>query len=44
MKEMVILNSKEQRRLMVLNRVEKGELWGRESYENRGAYLRSAIK
>jgi transposase len=33
MKEMVILNKKEQRRLLVLNRVETGEIIGREAAE-----------
>lgn len=33
MKEMVTLNRKEQRRLMVLNKVDKGELTGREAAE-----------
>lgn len=33
MKEMVTLNRKEQRRLMVLNKVDKGELTGRQAAE-----------
>ena len=41
MKEMVILNKKEQRRLLVLNQMEKGEIIGREaaSYFYRRLYL-----
>jgi len=33
MKEMVALNRKEQKRLMVLNHVERGEISGREAAE-----------
>jgi len=33
MKEMVILNKKEQRRLAVLNEVERGKMIGREAAE-----------
>jgi transposase len=40
MKEMVTLNSKEQRRLMVLNRVEKGELLGWQAVALLGISLR----
>jgi len=40
MKERVILNKKEQRRLMVLNEVEKGKMTGREAAEMLGLSLR----
>jgi transposase len=40
MKEMVILNKKEQRRLVVLNRVEIGKMIGREAAEVLGLSLR----
>lgn len=40
MKEMVILNKKEQRRLMVLNKVDRGELTSREAAELVGLSLR----
>lgn len=40
MKELVTLNEKEQRRLMVLNRVERGQMVGREASEVLGLSLR----
>lgn len=40
MKELVTLNSKEQRRLMVLNQVGKGGMVGREAAEVLGISLR----
>src|SRR4030042_2554794 len=40
MKEMVTLNKKEQKRLMVLNQVEKGKMVGKEAAEVLGLSLR----
>ena len=40
MKEMVVLNKKEQRRLVVLNQVEEGRIGGREAGEVSGLSLR----
>ena len=40
MKEMVILNRKEQRRLMILNEVEKGQIAGKEASKLLGLSLR----